>query len=95
MGNKTKKIYGKAIVTIEDLMVKYLQFVKLETPTKITTASVANCYGATDTSSDAFSQLAVGIEVALAAQEPGAYASWYVIQDDQGDLFFVGKQLFN
>ena len=66
MSNKTKKIYGKAIVTIEDLIVKYLQFVKLETPAKITTA-----------------------------QEPGAYASLDVIQDDQGDLFFVGKQLFN
>ena len=62
---------------------------------EITTTSVANCYGTPNTSSDALSQLAAGTEVTLVAQEPGAYASWYVIQDDQGDLFFVGKQFFN
>ena len=91
----TSNANGKATVTIEDLIVKYPQFVKLETPTKITTTSVANCYGTPNASSDALSQLAAGTEVTLVAQEPGAYASWYVIQDDQGDLFFVGKQFFN
>ena len=91
----TSNANGKVTVTIEDLIVKYPQFVKLETPTKITTTSVANCYGTPDTAGDALGQLAAGTEVTLVAQESGSRATWYVIQDDQGDLFFVGMQFFN
>ena len=91
----TSNANGKVTVTIEDLIVKYPEFVKLETPTKITTTSVANCYGTPDAGSDILGQLAVGTEVTLVAQESGTRASWYVIQTAQGDFFFVGKQFFN
>ena len=91
----TSNANGKVTVTIEDLIVKYPEFVKLETPTKITTTSVANCYGTPDAGSDVLGQLAAGTEVTLVAQESGTRASWYVIQTAQGDFFFVGKQFFN
>ena len=94
LGYLTSDASGKPTVTLEDLIIKYPQFSKLETPTKITTNSVANCYGVPETG-DALGKLEAGTEVTLVAQEQGARATWYVIEDAEGKLYFVGKQFFN
>ena len=85
---------GNPTITIDDLLTKYPQFTKFETPTKITTTGVANCYGTPDTTGAELGQLAAGTEVTLVAQETGTFATWYVVEAN-GKLCFVGKQFFN
>ncbi len=86
---------GNPTVTLEDLIIKYPQFSKLETPTNITTKSVANCYGTPDASGEVLGQLEADMQVKLVAKEEGALTTWYVIETEDGKLFFVGKQFFN
>ena len=87
---------GNPTVTLDDLIIKYPQFTKLETPTTVTTNGVANCYGTPDATGEVLGQLAQGAQVKLVAQEQGAFgfANWYVIESE-GKLFFVGKSFFN
>lgn len=91
----TSDASGKPTVTLEDLIIKYPQFSQLETPTKITTTGVANCYGAPDATGSALGQLQAGVEVTLVAEEQGARATWYVIEDAEGVLYFVGQEFFD
>lgn len=83
---------GNPTVTLEDLIIKYPQFVKLETPTTVVTNGITNCYGTPDTTGEVLAQLAAGIELKLVAQESGAYSTWCVVENAEGKLFFVGKQ---
>ncbi len=88
---------GKETVTLEDLMLKYPgQYEQLETPTTITTKSLANCYGTPATTNEPLKQLAEGAEVTLVAKEKGgAHATWAVVQDSEGVLYFVQISLLN
>lgn len=86
---------GNPTVTIEDLIAKYPQFTKLETPTNVTASKNANTYGTPDASGEVLGQITAGTTVKLVAQEAGAYATWYVVEDAEGKLLFVGKEFFN
>lgn len=87
---------GKETVTIDDLMLKYPgQFEKLETPVTVTTKSLANCYGAPETTKEPLKQLASGAQVTLVAKETGDFVTWAVIQDAEGAYYFVNYSLLN
>lgn len=87
---------GKETVTIDDLMLKYPgQFEKLETPVTVTTKSLANCYGAPETTKEPLKQLASGAQVTLVAKETGDFVTWALIQDAEGAYYFVNYSLLN
>ncbi len=80
---------GKKTVTIEELLLKYPEFEKLETPVTVKTVSEANCYGTPETTKDPIKKLAADMQVTLVAKEEGNFVTWAVIQDSQGALYFV------
>ncbi len=91
----TSDATGKPTITLEDLVIKYPQFTILETPETKTAAAAANCYGTPDTTGDVLGTITKDTQVTVVAKESGAFATWYVIKDDSGNFFFVGKQFFN
>ncbi len=80
---------GKKTVTIEELLLKYPEFEKLETPVTVKTVSEANCYGTPETTKDPIKKIAADTQVILVAKEEGNFVTWAVIQDSQGALYFV------
>ena len=80
---------GKKTVTIEELLLKYSEFEKLETPVTVKTVSEANCYGTPETTKDPIKKIAADTQVILVAKEKGNFVTWAVIQDSQGALYFV------
>jgi len=80
---------GKKTVTIEELLLKYPEFEKLETPVTVKTVSEANCYGTPETTKDPLKKLDADTQVTLVAKEEGNFVTWAVIQDSQGALYFV------
>ena len=80
---------GKKTVTIEELLLKYPEFKKLETPVTVKTVSEANCYGTPETTKEPLKKLDADTQVTLVAKEEGNFVTWAVIQDSQGALYFV------
>ncbi len=87
---------GKPTVTLEDLLLKYPgQFEVLETPTTVTTKSVANCYGTPEVTNSPLKTLAADASVTLVAKQTGDFPTWAVIQDGEGAYYFIQKSLLN
>ena len=86
---------GERVVTIEDLANKYPKLTILETPESKTAVSEAKCFGTNDPQGTVLDTIAVGTEVTVVAKETGAFATWYVIETEEGKLFFVGQEFFN
>ena len=87
---------GKVTLTPDDILIKYPdQFETLETPVTVTTKSVANCYGAPETTKDPLKQLAADTQVTLIAKEKGNYVTWAFVQDSEGAYYFVNYSLLN
>lgn len=80
---------GKKTVTIEELLLKYPEFEKLETPITVKTVSEANCYGTPETTKEPIKKLDADTQVTLVAKEEGNFVTWAVVQDSQGALYFV------
>ena len=86
---------GERVVTIQDLQNKYPSITILETSETKTAASEAKCFGTPDGQGTVLGTINAGTEVTVVAKETGAFATWYVIQTEEGKLFFVGIEFFN
>ena len=95
LNNLTTDASGERVVTIQDLANKYPKLTILETPETKTATKKANCYGTNDTTGTVLGTIEVGTEVTVVATETGARPTWYVIQTEEGKLFFVGIEFFN
>ena len=95
LDNLTTDASGERVVTIQDLVNKYPKLTILETPEIKTATKKANCYGTNDTTGTVLGTIEVGTEVTVVATETGAFATWCVIQTQEGKLLFVGVEFFN
>ena len=95
LDNLTTDASGERVVTIQDLVNKYPKLTILETPEIKTATKKANCYGTNDTTGTVLGTIEVGTEVTVVATETGTFATWCVIQTQEGKLLFVGVEFFN
>lgn len=86
---------GERVVTLQDLANKYPKLTILETPETKVAKNAANCYGTDNTTGTVLGTIAVGTEVTVVATETGAFATWCVIQTEEGKLLFVGIEFFD
>ena len=90
----TTNVDGLPTVTLDDLTIKYPDFTLCEKET-VSATGVVNCYTIPENSKTPAHKLNTGDNVSLVAKQTGAYYNnWWVIQTEDGSLFFVYKSLF-
>lgn len=83
-----------APLSLEDLLIKYPQYEKVETTVTLTAKSTVNCYTTPGSAESVPLKLNAGDTVTLVAVSSTNDTSWCVVQAANGNCYFAGYSLF-